>query len=107
MNKAMQQNSSALANKMFSKIMDRLVDGIVKIIDMQADHITALKAKISKIMEDVYSILWEDNSTTYESTKATSLEKQRLVNVCCDLLLPSFLKLAKKESSLSGWNVER
>jgi hypothetical protein len=94
MDAAMQHTSRFVVDEMFSEATNDLIDAIGKLIDTLAHLIAALEAKLSKTMEAVYSMLWEDGARIVnETTKVTNPEQQKLVNSCRDALLPSFLKL--------------
>lgn len=89
---AMRTNSQKAVHGMFDDAMFKLLDGISKVIKNLETMISATVVIISKTMENVFSICWDD-----QSDKASLMDPamQQKIRECRDALLPDLNKLCE------------
>jgi hypothetical protein len=99
MKEAMQINSQKVVTSMFDESMSKLLRGINDLIKRLTAMISSTWEIISKNMESVFSICWDD-----QSDKNTFVDPavQKTIRECRDALLPELNRLHEVQTSASG-----
>jgi hypothetical protein len=97
MKDAMLNTTKTKVRTMFDRSTLALLTGIDELVNQLVHLILQTSATISKHLQNVYSICWDDQS---EQSKNLDQESQRIVRSCRDALLPDLNKLCKDLASV-------